>query len=266
LGCTMYAMLAGAPPFQGTVAEVIHQHLHQAPAPLRMYRGDIPVPLEDLVMRLLAKDPDHRPSIADAKAVLAGLADSPTPTSPDGERRAASATRRWRFAAASAVAIVVPATVGLWILRGPDQPAAATTPLGTPSLTTAAIAPPPSSTSEPQASSSAGTPPKQASQASSSTPAQSGTQVPPSDPIAALRLAVQQQVSTGNLNPDKASDLYAKVDAIAHSAYTGNATDEAKNIKAFQDRLTALRTGGQLSASGYDVLSAAADAVSATLP
>ena len=57
-------------------------------------------------------------------------------------------------------------------------------------------------------------------------------------------LAIQQQVNTGNLNPDKASDLYAKVDAIAHAASAGKTQDEANNIKAFKDTLTALRTGG----------------------
>jgi hypothetical protein len=79
-------------------------------------------------------------------------------------------------------------------------------------------------------------------------------------------LAVQQQASNGNLNPDKAGDLYAKVDAIAHAANAGNTTDETKNINAFQDRLAALLKGGQLSVTGYDSLSAAANAISATLP
>jgi len=60
--------------------------------------------------------------------------------------------------------------------------------------------------------------------------------------------------------------LSAILDAIAHAAYAGNPTDEAKNIKAFKDSLLPLRTGGQLSVAGYDVLSDAADAISATLP
>jgi hypothetical protein len=101
---------------------------------------------------------------------------------------------------------------------------------------------------------------------SPSPPAPPSSQAPPLDPIAALRLAVQQQVATGNLNPDKASALYQKIDAIAHAANAGNTTDEAKNIKAFKDALAPLRTGGQLSVAGYNVLSDAADAISATLP
>jgi len=135
-------------------------------------------------------------------------------------------------------------------------PAAASTPSVT---ATPAISTPPSS------SAPAPTRAVQASQVTSPS-APPSSQAPPSDPIAALRLAIQQQVSTGNLNPDKASALYPKVDAIAHAAYAGNPTDEAKNIKAFKDSLLPLRTGGQLSVAGYDVLSDAADAISATLP
>jgi serine/threonine protein kinase len=42
LGCTMYAMLAGAPPFSGDASEVLQQHLNQPPVPLRELRADVP--------------------------------------------------------------------------------------------------------------------------------------------------------------------------------------------------------------------------------
>jgi serine/threonine-protein kinase len=87
------------------------------------------------------------------------------------------------------------------------------------------------------------------------------TPAPPLDPVAALRLAIQDQVNTGNLNPDRASDLYKQVDLIAKAVSTGNPDEVAKNIKPMRDKLTALRTGGQLSASGYDTLSHALDAI-----
>jgi hypothetical protein len=132
-------------------------------------------------------------------------------------------------------------------------------PSPTPSLTSVSPPQPPSAQPSPKVAAAP-------NQAPAPPAVPSSSPAPPTDPIAALRLAVQQQVSNGNLNPDKASDLYAKVDAIAHAALAGNAGDEAKNIKAFKDRLTALRTGGQLSVAGYDILSDAADAISATLP
>jgi serine/threonine-protein kinase len=272
LGCTMYAMLAGTPPFHGNVAEVLQQHQIQAPAPLRVHRPDIPEPLDALVMRLLAKDPGHRPNCMEVKAVLTDLAGDATPAVRAWIASAPSAPARrtrndvarvilhWRPAAVGLVAILILA-VAAWRMV-PDQsgdPLVALAPPPTPSLTTTNVITPPQASSAPQ-------PPKPVRASQAPPAAQPSSQASPSDPIVALRLAVQQQVSTGNLNPDKASDLYAKVDAIAHAARSGNATEEAKNIKAFKDKLTALRTGGQLSVAGYDILSDAADAISATLP
>jgi serine/threonine-protein kinase len=89
---------------------------------------------------------------------------------------------------------------------------------------------------------------------------------PALDPVAVLRRAVQEQVNTGNLNPDKATDLYKQVDLIAKAASGANADELAKNIKAMRDKLTSLRTGGQLSASGYDTLIHDLDAIGAAGP
>jgi hypothetical protein len=183
--------------------------------------------------------------------------------------------RWWRrravaVAAAIGLLIVAGSLFGLSTLEPEDQPTQ--TAGGAPVVDTTTAVPRSTAASEPPpVSPSAGpTPTASPSDSDSPTPSASaappGSQAPPTDPIAALRLAVQQQVSSGDLNPDKASDLYTKVDAIAHAVNAGNATDEAKNIKAFKDRLTALRTGGQLTAAGYNILNAAADAITETLP
>jgi serine/threonine-protein kinase len=89
------------------------------------------------------------------------------------------------------------------------------------------------------------------------------TSQPPVDPVAAIRMSIQRLVSTGNLNPTKANDLYNNVDAIAKSVDQGNAGAVANAIKAMRDKLTALRTGGQLSASGYDELNGELDVIAA---
>ncbi|MEJ3745664.1 serine/threonine-protein kinase [Actinomycetes bacterium KLBMP 9797] len=75
LGCVLYAMLTARPPFLGdTAMAVLHQHLHKAPAPLRSVRGDVPVALDQLVGRLLAKRPDDRPATAtDVRDELAAI-------------------------------------------------------------------------------------------------------------------------------------------------------------------------------------------------
>jgi serine/threonine-protein kinase len=270
LGCTMYAMLAGRPPFRGTAAEVLEQHRSTAPAPLRELRPEVPEQLDTLVMRLLAKDPDDRPTGAEVMARLADLEERPTalviPVAHQVVRSrlvstVAAPTRPTRRAGGRVIwlcALVVGLAAAILVAANwPTGPESAESP-GPPAPT--ATASPTMTASAPAAATPSTTGPATRPTVQPSTPA------PPGDPVAALRLAVQQQVSSGNLNPDKASDLYTRVDAIAHAAYSGNTTDEGKNIKAFQDRLTALRTGGQLSISGYDTLTSALAAVSAAMP
>jgi len=61
LGCVLYEMLAGQPPFSGPTAQAIiarHQ-LDQAPS-LSIVRGTIPEEVEDVVMQALAKLPADR--------------------------------------------------------------------------------------------------------------------------------------------------------------------------------------------------------------
>ncbi|SNT59033.1 serine/threonine protein kinase [Asanoa hainanensis] len=82
LGCTIHAMLTGAPPFVGvTPLSVVHQHVTQSPPDVRTARPDVPAALARLVDELLAKSPDARPS--DADAVLARLAGEPATSAPD---------------------------------------------------------------------------------------------------------------------------------------------------------------------------------------
>jgi tetratricopeptide (TPR) repeat protein len=64
LGCFLFELLAGRPPFGGTVLNVVAAHL-TAPAPsVATLRPDVPAPLDALVTRLLAKEPADRPSSA----------------------------------------------------------------------------------------------------------------------------------------------------------------------------------------------------------
>jgi serine/threonine protein kinase len=59
LGGTLWVMLAGKPPFIGTHAEVMFQHLH-APLPLGRLKG-VPQPIVAMLEALLEKDPRCRP-------------------------------------------------------------------------------------------------------------------------------------------------------------------------------------------------------------
>lgn len=65
LGVLLHELLSGDVPFAGSTAlGVLHRHLYEPPAPVRTIRPDIPEALEALVLRLLAKDPQHRPASA----------------------------------------------------------------------------------------------------------------------------------------------------------------------------------------------------------
>lgn len=65
LGCVLHELLAGTPPFVAeTPMAVLGQHLYADPPALRAMRPDVPASLEELMLRLLAKEPGDRPDSA----------------------------------------------------------------------------------------------------------------------------------------------------------------------------------------------------------
>ncbi len=75
VGCLLYEMLTGEPPFIGDAAAVLAQHLQTAPAPPSMKNRDVPEALDALVVRCLAKQIGDRPaSAAELEQALAEIA------------------------------------------------------------------------------------------------------------------------------------------------------------------------------------------------
>src|SRR6184192_950890 len=100
LGCVLYEMLAGHPPFLGTTAqEILARHSLDAVPPLRTIRPELPEAVELAVRKALAKSPADR--FATATAFIEALTRSGAP--PPFARRAA---RPALFVAAGVAALV----------------------------------------------------------------------------------------------------------------------------------------------------------------
>jgi len=61
LGITFYEMLTGRVPFKGETSSVLAQQITQPPISPRQLLPKIPVALETLILKMLAKDPEMRP-------------------------------------------------------------------------------------------------------------------------------------------------------------------------------------------------------------
>ncbi|MDX2226495.1 MAG: protein kinase, partial [Verrucomicrobiae bacterium] len=66
LGLVFYYTLVGRPAFNGTVADLIVQHLQHDPAPLEALRPDLPPALCEWLRKMYAKAPESRPATAAA--------------------------------------------------------------------------------------------------------------------------------------------------------------------------------------------------------
>jgi serine/threonine-protein kinase len=64
-GVTLFEVFTGKRPFESdTQKDLLRQHQHQAPPPLREVRADMPEGLEKVILSCLAKDRTRRPASA----------------------------------------------------------------------------------------------------------------------------------------------------------------------------------------------------------
>ncbi len=106
LGCVLYEMLAGEPPFTGpSVQAVMMRRLTESPRPLREQRETVPATVEQAVLRALARAPADR--FAGAAQFAQALQATPTPVgtptvvSPSSQPLTAGRRRRPPVAALS---------------------------------------------------------------------------------------------------------------------------------------------------------------------
>jgi hypothetical protein len=117
LGCTLYFLLAGHPPFaSGSAEKKLRAHSETPPQPIEQLRDDIPGELAELTRRMMAKDPQDRfqstaELIAAIDHVIARRASS----------RSKSIRRRpivwWSSAMAASAAIILLATSFFYLNR-----------------------------------------------------------------------------------------------------------------------------------------------------
>ena len=128
LGCVLYEMLAGQPPFTGpTVESVIHQHLAVEPPHITSIRPAVPAFVAAALQRALAKTPADRfnPVALFAEALGSRAAAGVAP--PFASATPVPAARRsWRRVAltglAALVVIAAAVAVGRWLRPGTAAP------------------------------------------------------------------------------------------------------------------------------------------------
>ena len=106
VGCVLFEMLAGHPPFQGSATYAIFDaHLNQPAPSITEHRNDVPPHVVGAIARVLAKDPDAR--FASAHEMQRALAGTPAPK-----------RRRWPIVAGIAAATAITVTIAIAAVAG----------------------------------------------------------------------------------------------------------------------------------------------------
>ncbi len=274
LGCVLYTMLAGHPPFSGDgVAAILHQHANIAPRPLRDEGNRVPRWLEAIVLQMLEKSPDQRPqSAAEVRdrltTPIAGppltaattplgqiTATRPLPPSAPVIRRGAG--RRWLALAGSlAVVIVVVLAIALSSSGGSPRRTASADRHASAAKATATKA-----RSHPRTSATTST-------TTSSPTTTHGTGVRPRTVSAAaggLTALVTRDVQAGTIDQQAAQQISNGLTNILNPWDMGNATNAQQQLKTLSQQVTMLEQQRHITSRAAPAINAAITNLGTTL-
>jgi serine/threonine-protein kinase len=271
LGCVLYAMLTGAPPFAGDdPMSIAWQHLNRPPDPIGDRRPDLPPALANLVDSLLAKHPDERPQTAsDVRGVLAALGAGL-------EKGAFPPTAR--HAAIRGTAAVPPRTRTFpveEIIQGPPPRPARRSRLPLAAVATivvlgvfltavllAVLTNDADRGADPQGGGAAPT--------TTDTPGQPTETASPADRRAELITAVQQaveaQAAAGQIDPADAEDIGKDLDELQGELAEGKDGKVAAKIRDVERKLTRLHRDGKITDVGWAAVQEPLTQLTADLP
>jgi serine/threonine-protein kinase len=289
LGCLLYALLAGQPPFTGeAAAAILNQHAHVAPSPVRSLNSRVPPALDALLTQMLAKAPDERPASAEqvrerlhsvsagergARSAMGGPERRQTartmpvralpPTAPTKRlresapmlalaRRVRPGRGRLAVAGALAAVVLVIALIALAAGGGSGQSAHRTG-----ASTAGASARARSTAGAARSPAPAGTAPTTTSSAGQP-PTVSGA-------ASALSALVAQYAQSGTIDQQAAQQITkALADTLDHYA-PAHAADAQRKLADLSQRLTTLASQGHISPAGAPALASAVSNLSAAL-
>jgi formylglycine-generating enzyme required for sulfatase activity/dienelactone hydrolase len=117
LGCMLYEMLAGKPPFTGpTGAALVQQHLTARATPVNKIRKDLPASVATAIAKAMAKDPEERfASVTEFEEAVAAASKALE------QKRSAFNRRAFALSATAIVLCLFAIGVVLWLLHRQSQ-------------------------------------------------------------------------------------------------------------------------------------------------